>query len=348
MAKVDKGKEVFQEEARELLAELETSLLELEANPNDTELVGRVFRSMHTIKGSGAMFGYDAIAKFTHEIETAFDQVRSGKIVMTGELSTISLDARDLIKAMLESADGGAGPEHKARAEAIHARLREIMPATKQRPKKGPEPSAKEAAGPGESETYRIFFKPHPEVFKQGHDPAALVDDIAALGVSTIVANTDAVPLMQDFNPELCYTAWHITLTTDRGIDAIRDVFIFVQDDAELRIELIGTPEDASRKKIGEILVEQGVVTHEAIEAALAKQKRLGEVLQEAGVVNAGAVEAAVAEQQHLKTVVAKKQSEDAALSVRVAADKLDRLVDLVGELVTVQARFSQAAGASR
>ena len=345
MAMMDKGKEVFREEAKELLAELETSLLELEDDPNNNDLISRVFRAMHTIKGSGSMFGYDAVAKFTHEIETAFDQVRSGKVAMTKDLVSISLDARDLIKSMLESADDGAGPEHSARAAAIHAQLRAIMPAAGAQAKKDPEVAIQAASASGEAVTYRIFFKPDKNIFKVGNNPATLVEDLAALGDCTIVANTDDVPLMKDLDPELCYTSWDIILTTDRGRDAIQDVFIFVQNDAELRVELLGTVEEAGHKKFGEILVERGETTTAAIDEALSKQKRLGDVLQAAGVVNASAVEAALAEQQHLKDVTAKKQTEDSAMSVRVAADKLDRLVDLVGELVTVQARFSQAAG---
>ena len=345
MSMMDKGKEVFREEAKELLAELETSLLELEDDAANNDLISRVFRAMHTIKGSGSMFGYEAVARFTHEIESAFDQVRSGKVVMTKELVSVTLDARDLIKSMLESPDEGTGPEHSARAAAIHAQLREIMPGAGQQAKKDPETAVSEASASGEAVTYRVFFKPDRNVFKAGNNPAALVDELAALGECTIIANTDGIPPMKDMDPELCYTAWNITLTTDRGRDAIQDVFIFVQNDAEIKIDALGTAEEAGQKKFGEILVERGATTMAAIDAALNKQKRLGDLLTETGVVNASAVEAALAEQQHLKEVVAKKQTEDSAMSVRVAADKLDRLVDLVGELVTVQARFSQAAG---
>jgi two-component system chemotaxis sensor kinase CheA len=348
MSMMDKGKEVFREEAKELLTELETSLLELEDDPGNSDLISRVFRAMHTIKGSGSMFGYDAMAKFTHEIETAFDQVRSGKVVMTKDLVSISLDARDLIKSMLESPDDGAGPEHSAQASTIHARLREIMPIAEQQIKNDSDTDARTATASGEAVTYRIFIKPDRNVFKTGNSPAAMVEDLASMGECTVVANTDDVPLMKDMDPELCYTAWNVTLTTDRGMKAIQDVFIFVQNDAEIRIELLGTTEEAGQKKFGEILVERGATTPAAINDALLKQKRLGDILQETGGVNASDVEAALSEQQHLKEISAKKQCEDSTMSVRVAADKLDRLVDLVGELVTVQARFSQAAGERR
>ena len=95
--------DAFREEAYELLAELETALMELEENPEDADLIDRVFRAMHTIKGSGAMFGFDDIAAFTHELETIFDLVREGRMAVSSRLVNISLAARDQIKAMLDA-----------------------------------------------------------------------------------------------------------------------------------------------------------------------------------------------------------------------------------------------------
>src|ERR1700756_5647644 len=94
-------------EPKELLTELEASLLELEEVPEDAELIGRVFRAMHTIKGSGAMFGFDAIAAFTHEVETVFDMVRNGKLAVTKQMLNLTLRARDNIKALLDASVTG-------------------------------------------------------------------------------------------------------------------------------------------------------------------------------------------------------------------------------------------------
>ena len=98
---IDKYKQAFQEEAREILVELESSLLELNENRGDKELVARAFRALHTIKGSGAMFGFDELAAFTHKLENAFDEVRNGRLSVTSELVDLSLAALDQIKAML-------------------------------------------------------------------------------------------------------------------------------------------------------------------------------------------------------------------------------------------------------
>jgi two-component system chemotaxis sensor kinase CheA len=116
----------YREEASELLQQLETTLLALETSPQDMELIGAVFRQMHTIKGSGAMFGFDRIAAFTHHVETAFGLVRAGKVPVTQPLITLTLEARDHIKAMLD-ADFGGAPADDAHGEVILARFRELI-----------------------------------------------------------------------------------------------------------------------------------------------------------------------------------------------------------------------------
>src|SRR5579862_6386453 len=115
---IDKYKQAFREEAREILLDLESALLDLNENRDDTELVGRAFRALHTIKGSGAMFGFDAIAAFTHDVENVFDQIRNGRLQATPDLITLSLAAVDQIKAMLNQA-AGQGDADAAISEQI-------------------------------------------------------------------------------------------------------------------------------------------------------------------------------------------------------------------------------------
>lgn len=122
---IDKFKQAFQEEAREILMELESALLELNDRQGDAELVGRAFRALHTIKGSGAMFGFDEIASFTHHIENAFDQVRNGRLNATTDLISLSLAAVDQIKAMLDRASG-QGSADPVTAAQILAKLHKL------------------------------------------------------------------------------------------------------------------------------------------------------------------------------------------------------------------------------
>ncbi|TAN44479.1 MAG: chemotaxis protein CheA [Nitrospirae bacterium] len=339
----DQCRETYREEASELLTELETSLLELEESPEDKDLIGRVFRAMHTIKGSGAMFGFDNIAKFTHEVETVFDQVRNGKLPVTKNLINLTLDARDQIRAML---DGGnaAVPE---KASEIVAGLKALQsgggPVAKQEIKS----EAKQVDVMSGPVTYRIRFKPSSDLFKSGTNPINLLNELRQLGEHKIVAHTTSIPLLGDLDPELCYTYWDIILTTGRGENAIKDVFIFVEDMAEVKVDVIddgGSFEEVENKKIGEILLEKGDLSSGDLKRVLGSQKRAGELLIEAGVVDRAKVEAALVEQQHLKEVRDKREKAETATSIRVPSEKLDMLVNLVGELVTVQARLSQTA----
>ena len=119
---IDRFKQGFQEEARELLGELESALLELDQKRDDPEVVGRAFRALHTIKGSGAMFGFDDIAAFAHNLEAVFDQLRKGELAATTDLINLTLAAGDQIKTMLDVA-AGQGTADPDRAAGILAGL---------------------------------------------------------------------------------------------------------------------------------------------------------------------------------------------------------------------------------
>lgn len=349
MAHSEQHREMFREEAREILAELESALLELEERPDNQEQIGCVFRAMHTIKGTGSMFGFEEIGKFTHELETVFDLIRNGKMKVTKELISLALAATDLIRAMLEAPEGG-DPDHQKNAGQIISLLKSLTPVVENsRPAPVRPPAEELPEGTAKNVTYRMRFRPSQNIFKTGTNPAHLLQDLSSLGNCTMVVQTEAIPPVDALDPELCYTYWDITLTTDRGLNAIRDVFMFVEDESELKIEAIDIQEETSaasgsRGRIGDILLERGDVTPEQVREAAGKQKRIGELLVEAGAVDKSKVESALAEQEHLRQIREKKQREESVLSIRVPAAKLDRLVDLVGEIVTVQAQLSQTA----
>ncbi len=298
----------YREEAAERLVELEATLLELEAHSDDADLVARAFRALHTIKGSGAMFGFDDIASFTHELETVFDQVRNGKIQVTKELVGLALEGKDLIRAMLDGTDQAGSAER----ERLVGALRQQLPCLEEKPA----PAAPVVgdddpwASTDPMKSYRVRFKPHPEVFQDGTNPLSLLAELRSLGHCEVVARTGGIPRLEELSPETCYLAWDAIVTTERGENAIRDVFIFVEDRCELRVELI---DDAG--------AEQGL-THQAVETAAAEQKVIGAERAGRG----------------------RRASAESASSIRVAAEKLDGLVDLVGELVIAQARLARIA----
>lgn len=337
----DLNKEAFQEEARELLAELEDALMELEDDPRDTDCINRVFRSMHTIKGSGAMFGFEAIAAFTHEVETVFDQVRSGAVEVDKGLCDLTLEARDHIKLLLEGGETGA------KGEEIIRGLRACLPegfATA-----GQDETAAAAEQPereaGKEVTYRVVFRPARDIFLTGTNPLHLLEELSELGRSRVLMRTDCLPPLPDLDPEQCMVWWEVILTTDQGEDAVRDVFIFVDDQSEVLVEAIDLEdpfEQENSMRLGEILRKRGELTREQLEEVIASKKKIGELLVAEGLVSEGAVLSALAEQEEIRRVKARKQRGETLSSIRVQADKLDQLVDLVGELVIVQAKLKQ------
>jgi two-component system, chemotaxis family, sensor kinase CheA len=339
-------REAYRAEAYELLAELETSLLALEEDPADMELIGRVFRALHTIKGSGAMFGFDDIAAFTHDVETVFDLVRNEKLGVTKMLVDLALRAGDQIRGMLDGTDGGAGAD-TSRAGEITSALRELIPKPGDPAVQVPQEALPATEGEQVERTYRIFLRLDREIFSRGANPVLLLNELRELGECSVIAHTEAIPNMEDLDPEQCHISWDVVLTTRRGIDAIKDVFIFVEDECELTIEVIDDysgleDDDAPTKRLGEILIERGLVSQEDLQGALGAQKRVGQILVDEGLVESSRVESALAEQEHIQAVRSKHQKEEQASSVRVPAERLDALVNLVGEMVTVQARLSQ------
>ena len=354
MKKADGGDEkkfveVYREEAYELITELETSLLELEESPGDMELVGEVFRALHTIKGSGAMFGFDEIASFTHEVETVFDQVRDGKVGITKELVNIALAARDHIRSMLDliGTDGVADASLSAAIVAALREFQEFQPvAGEDAPSTGDaDGHHKGSDGVGKVSLYRIVFRPFPDILKKGTNPVNLLNELRGFGECRIKAHTDEIKELEKHDPEECRTYWDILLTTDRGENAIRDVFIFIEDDCELTIEDLiedSSLGDGEYKKVGEILVDRGIVTEKDLRKALKAKSKVGDLLVDAGLLTSDDLDSALVEQKEGREAVESRYRSEAAASIRVPSERLDKLVNLVGELVTVQASLSQ------
>ncbi len=309
----DQFKESFREEAREILVELESALLELNEHRTDPELVGRIFRGLHTIKGSGAMFGFERMAAFTHDLETAFDEVRNRRLAVGSELVNLTLSALDQIRALLETGSVGARPADPAACAGILESVRSLagikesaLPAKKDEPSSdGP------AVAAGPLGNWRIHFAPGPGLMLSGANPLLLVRELGQLGGLSVRASMAAVPPLGELDPERCYVSWEMALSTAVGEDAIRDVFIFVEDSCELTIEPDG--KTAAGEKKAEAVCEADLT-----EKALEGKRRSG-----------------LPGRRNYDTP-------DNASSLRVPAAKLDQFVDLVGELVTVQARLSE------
>ncbi len=332
-------KQSFREEAREILVDLESALLELNDNHRDMELVKRVFRALHTIKGSGSMFGFEDMAAFTHNLETAFDEVRNGRLEISAELVDLTLSALDQIRAMLEESEAGATVADPEACAQILAKVRhltgkpESVPVqAKSAPLKGDSIAAAQSAsqsssqsesssgsetGAGPVREWSIRFAPGVEFMLNGSNPLSLVQELRQLGGLAIRASMDSVPPLAELDPERCYIRWEMVLATAAGRDAIRDVFIFVEDTCELSIEPVSSS------------VPSAPGSDPASSTAASEADQTARALEDKRASSGGR-----------RTY----DAPDHASSLRVPAAKLDQFVDLVGELVTVQARLSEIA----
>jgi two-component system chemotaxis sensor kinase CheA len=203
---------------------LEQALLDLEHTPTDTDLVDTAFRALHTIKGSGAMFGFDAVAAFTHHVETAFDLVRKGKVTASRELIAVTLTAKDHMRLLIERPEAADAEEGAGILRALSV-IVEGSPAS---------PSAEP-----DVTTWRIQFRLARDAMAMGTNPLLLLDDLRGLGIATVTAQSDAVPPLEELVPTDCHLGWDVVLSTAQPRAAIEDVFMFVIDDMDLKITQI-------------------------------------------------------------------------------------------------------------
>ncbi len=227
----------FSQEAEELLAELDQALLALEASPEDRDEVNRVFRALHTLKGSGATAGFREIAEFLHAVENVYDEARTGKVTILPEMIDATLKVADTVRELL-----GCSPEEVKEILARGAETVEALSAAAGRPKVAREPQAIAAeaapsAGP-RWKTFRVRFVPKPDFFLSGADPFSLIRELGDLGPIAVRCDATAVPDLVGLDLERCYLAWEIDVLTLREAAALRDVFIFSADACdELTVE---------------------------------------------------------------------------------------------------------------
>ncbi len=337
--------ETFQMEAREHLATLESALLELETEPSNNELIDQAFRSMHTIKGAGGMFGYQELTDFTHHLETALDKVRNDEVAITGELIGVMLDAGDHISTLLDNPKFDA--HQKIASEQLLERLYALVPEDDPRESLATQASSvTETADITPQKVFRIRFTPDAHTFANGFDVVPILRELHSFGECFVSTKLTSLPDFSKFNPEQCYLSWDLTLVTMESKSTIEDTFMFVADDWQHTVEEIDLSDsDADADLLGELLVARGLINKAQLDAALREKPEIGEIFMRRGLVNESEVEAALVEQKvtrELKKRTTGAKQVDA--TIRVPAARLDSLMNLVGELVIVQARLNQVA----
>ncbi len=342
---------VFLVESSDLVQRIEQVLTELENDMANGEAVNELFRAVHTLKGSAGLLGLNLISDFAHVFEDVLMRVRDQEINLDAELVNLSFKCSDHLAALVEGlADSeGSAPEPERAAQLILALQHYQVPVP------GEDLTVQEPPVERLERTWHISLRFPENLFRQGFDPASFLRYLGKLGsLEEVCLVSEALPLeLEEFDPESCYFGLEIRLCTDCQKRAIADVFEFIADIAWIRIlppesvvqdylELIRQlPETDER--LGKILVDCGAVTEEELNAALGQQsgggngKKIGEYLIEQAAVDPLVVCEAVGKQK------SRKPSESAFL--RVSANKLDTLINQVGELVIASAGAQLMAG---
>ena len=350
--------DAFFEEAAEHLAVVEEGLLALEQHPEDLDLLNKIFRSAHSIKGTSGMFGFNAVAQFTHKMETLLDLLRNGQKAVTPVIADLLLRSTDCLKTLIEAAKTGSSVD-----DVTVQRLTEELAASQnasgsQSMPQGNGPSKIKPASAGpELYSYAIAWAPPDWLFQRGLDPQQIFKELADIGtLSQVIVDATKLPELATMDPEKCYLSWRMKFETAKDRQVVDAVFEFVREDSVLTIteevqgkelEVRGeespsfvTPDgtESKPKPLGELLVESGVVSRETLNKALSQQKRVGEILVEQHAATPQQISQALQKQQD-NAAHAKKGTETA--SIRVDTDKIDKLINLVGELVITQSMLS-------
>ena len=365
---MDELTSVFIQEGREQLQAMETGLLELEQQPDNHDVINGIFRAAHTIKGASGVIECHFIEQFMHKVENILDRLRNGEIHVSSELTGVLLRSCDHLSALMDVLESGAAAPPDEISQRGQALLNELAAVTNDKAGDAASPenhalieaeAEVEALGGGvvNTDSWHISVRFGPHMLRGGMDPLSFLRYLASLGeILALETVPDAMPEASEMDPESCYLGFEIRLQTRSSKADIERVFDFCRDDCELRIlppnsklaeyvKLIRElPEDDMR--LGEMLVRCGALTQGELEAGLFSQQQskapadptndstpptppLGEILVDNKVVHKEVVEAAVSKQAQ----VSEKKAVEARL-IRVQADKLDQLIDLVGELV--------------
>lgn len=328
--------EVFRQEASELFEVLEGALLDLGQRPDDRELVDSAFRALHTIKGSGAMFGFDKVASFTHEFETAFDRVRKGEIKPTQELISVALAAKDYIRALIE----GPQSTDDIIGEAILDDLKRFV-SSDQPAAQVAEIAEAPPLAPTESKQagWHLYLEFESHILRNGSNPLDLLEDLCKLGPCFVVPVTDGIPFLDEMEPEDCYLKWDVKLHAACDKDAIDDVFMFVSDEMTLTLSPLAHVETPAPLPLFQLLDEESAPVVGMIAPAV---EPIAEPVVAQPVAKAEPRPEAKPETKPEAKLEAKQDRGIA--TVRVQAERLDELMDRVGELVIAQARLTQLA----
>lgn len=331
--------QTFFDESFEGLETMESGLLGLDVGAADEETVNTIFRAAHSIKGGSATFGFTAVAEFTHVMETLLDEMRAGDRMVTEHAVDLLLKSVDVLREMLTAVQNEDDIDSE-RVSSVQKDLEILL--------NGEESSATEvesaveavsADSGNESSGWIVEFRPFDYLLKTGNDPVRLFRELSILGEYTSSVNAENLPLFEDFDPELSYLSWTIELLGDISLESINEIFEWVDDDCELNISAMNAQNEAHAVADNEDIPEQlSSEIEEKIEERPVVENNVQELKPEkVEVENNAPAPSSTPEKRGAKKSPAADQG-----SIRVGIDKVDALINMVGELVITQSMLSQ------
>jgi two-component system chemotaxis sensor kinase CheA len=325
-------RQTFMQESAEHVEAMEAGLLALRTAPDDTETLNAIFRSAHSIKGGAGSFGLTNLVRFTHALENLLDRLRAFEIPATAEVISLLLRSVDVLRAMLDPGSDGELPQGGAELAKQIESVSTVETASETKPLgQASGEAAKDRTAAGEMSFYRVEFRPHRAMFSSGTNPIMLLRNLAALGtVSVCHLHAEDLPPLEQLDSTQCYLSWTIELASSCAEEGLLEIFEFVEHLAEVTVQRVDQP----------MQPEKGLALHRP-----AAQPRTLDVVptQAPEKVGTGDRRRESERRKAEERRSAKKNTATTeASSIRVATDKVDRLIDLVGELVIAQVMTAQ------
>ncbi len=312
---VSRFRAAFYVEAEEHLEHMEAALLQLEEAPSDPELLNTIFRAAHSIKGASLTFGIEEVGKFTHVLENLLDRLRDGKLATSSELVELLLCSIDVLEGLIaNSRDGAPLPEQ---LESVFAQL---QLANGDAPTVA-EVSSTNATAPASTSTtdYRIEFRPSKDFFRFGQDALLLIRELSEMGtLRDVKADCSKLPALSEMEPDDCYTGWTMVLATSQSRQAVEDVFMFLDEGSQLKIEALNIQSGTQSNNSNPTQPTPAVKAEAPVSAA----------------VSAEASPATVATPDNKKSAANTPARSTENETVRVDRRRLDDLINQIGELV--------------
>ncbi len=328
MISLDQFKAGFLTECDELLTEMEALLMQLTPENVDKETLGAIFRCAHSIKGGSGAFGLTAIMNFTHILEALLDAMREDEVAISTEVIDALLQAVDVVNIMVAAAKNDESPP-TGLGEELAVKLQLLAQTGKQAEEIEPIIEHKQQLHLGQDSEqfkhYSISFVSHETLLLSGNEPLLILHELASFGVVEMIANIGKIPPFEELIPTQCYMSWEIKLHTQKTMAQLHEVFEFVDDNCDLVIKEIGDK--------GEVLV--GNLTPHA--------SAVGDALALATPPQGGSNQSLIATETQQDKQFARRSSDvntniNANTTIRVDLDKVDKLVNIVGELVITEA----------